>query len=58
MLITTAAEVLPGTIGVAGLKRHCAPAGSPLGQDSVTAPGKEEPVGPGATVKAAAALLR
>jgi hypothetical protein len=50
MLITTAAELLPGMIGVNGLKTHCAPAGRPLEQDSVTAPGKEEPVGVGATV--------
>ena len=50
MLITTAAEPLPGTIGVDGLKMHCAPAGSPRGQESVTPPGKDEPVGAGATV--------
>lgn len=51
MLITTAAELLAVmVIGVEGLNMHCAPAGSPLEQDSVTAPEKEELVGAGATV--------
>src|SRR3979409_2547186 len=39
ILIPTAAEPLPGTIGPDGLKMHCAPAGSPLRQESVTATG-------------------
>jgi hypothetical protein len=45
MLIRTGAEALPGVTGVDGLKRHCAPAGSPLEHDKVTALVNDVPMG-------------
>jgi hypothetical protein len=50
IVITILTAEFPGVCGADGLNRHCAPAGSPLGQESVTAPENEEPGGFGATV--------
>jgi hypothetical protein len=57
MVITTAVEVFPSVTGADGAKRHCAPLGSPLEQESVTVPANEEPNGFGATVSWYAPLV-